>query len=115
MLCGWAVLMRLPPPLPDRDWSRFLLIPAVALLFVSGFKIVWNQTFDPLRQLTASQSRTLYQSNLDNFTRSCTSLAEPAPEVVTMCRQEAALLRRLPDCDEACGQLTSSFATEPTR
>ena len=93
-----------------------MLLPALVLLLASAVKIIWNQAHDPLRPLSASQSRTLYESNLKNFTGSCLAIVTDAPaELVTFCSHEAALLRRLPDCDPDCMRLTASFASAPTR
>ncbi len=57
----------------------------------------------------------LYQSNLQNFVRTCEEAA-PSLDLEILCRDEVEVLRRFPECGADCRHRTARFVRSgPTR
>ena len=100
----------------EQGWLR---VVAVGLLAIAVSLIgAWQARRDPAPALTVSERRTLYDSNLRNFTESCGSRAasDDNAGLLEFCRRQAQLLRRMAECDSECARRTSAFAdSQPSR
>ena len=93
----------------SRGWLLVVLV--TALVLAVSLVGAWRLMRDPAPNLAASDRRGVYESNLENFKRTCEGHAVDPANVglIDFCRNQALLLRRLPECDADCRRRTSTF------
>ena len=99
----------------DR-WRRALLFSAAALV-IGVLVALWAVDHDAekraLRNLPEADRRALYQRTLENVRTICAR--DPGDRPVAYCRDQAEVLRALPECDDACKRLVASYRRRATR
>ena len=106
-------------PLPTpRPLPRWLWVPACVLAAVVLVVLVWwSSTADTraLRALPVEQRQAIYAKTVQILRDTC----DPAPPVSlrTLCRTQAELASKLPECDAdpACGALVRRHLFQPRR
>jgi hypothetical protein len=98
---------------PGRVWP---FIVAALIVAASSAMVIWKQLqADPIMRLPPAERYAMYVKTLEHFTRIC-EVEELGRDVQALCANEADLLRRFPDCDQTCRDLTSSYAhAHPSR
>jgi hypothetical protein len=91
-------------------WTWILLLLLIALL-----AWLWQRQEAPrwTQELTERERAALYERTLQNLKSVCHEPVEPAR--VGFCREQATLIRTLPECDADCQTLAQHFAPSPTR
>ena len=102
------------PPIPRsakrRRWTWIVVFLLAALL-----AWLWQRQYDPRWSLELAERErvALYERTLQNLKTVCREPNDPAQ--ARFCRDQATLIRSLPECDAACQDLAQRFEPRPTR
>ena len=102
-----------PRPLPRWLWAMAFMLVATAVVAL----LWWSSTADTraLRALPVDQRRAIYEKTVQILRDTC----DPAPPISlrTLCRTQAELASKLPECDAdpACGELVRRHLYQPRR
>lgn len=98
---------------PGRTW--FIVITVLVVVAALGFGLWRRYHGDPIARMPEAQRHALYVKTLDHFEQVCEA-RQLGDDVKALCANEADLLRRFPDCDDACLERTALYVHEhPTR
>lgn len=88
----------------------------VVLLLALGIGLFAWQRHEAgqLSRMDPAQRHALYERTFGHFRAICSAADRPRA-VERLCTEEAALLRRLPECDAGCRQVTEPFVATATK
>jgi hypothetical protein len=94
---------------------RVIVFVSICAALATAFSLWTRWRGDPIARMPSRERHALYVKTLDHFTRVCED-PQLADNVKSLCADEADFLRRFPDCEQDCHDLTAPFAHEhPTR
>ncbi len=100
---------------PPRQGVAAVAVLVLALGSFTTAYLLHAHSNDALARLRPLERESLYEQTLTHFASVCET-PSLADETRALCTEEAKLLRRFSQCDDACHARTAAFvAAEPTR
>ena len=98
---------------PNRPWRDWVALTIVALLVALAVVMNQRRADRDFLHLPPEERRALYERTLATLASSCEH--PPGPSVKDYCREQAELIERLPECDDACHELVRRLSPKLIR